>query len=61
MYLEQDGEQTKLNQQMEQRSYLPNFPSGSKRLLKGTEGHTGQFMFRQCGTDKDLWYKSAKV
>lgn len=40
MYLEQDGEQTKINQQMEPRSYLPIFPLGSKELLKGTEGHT---------------------
>lgn len=41
MYLEQDGKQTKLNQQMEPRSYLPNFPLGSKGLLKGTGGHMG--------------------
>lgn len=35
MYLEQDGKQTKLNQQMEPRSYLP------KGLLKGTGGNMG--------------------
>lgn len=26
---------------MEPRSYLPNFPLGSKGLLKGTGGHMG--------------------
>lgn len=61
MYLEQDREQTEVNQQMEPRSYLPNFPLGSKRLLRGTEGRTGHFMFRQCGTDQDLRYESTKT
>lgn len=41
LYLEQEGKQTKLSQQMEPRSYLPNFPLGSKGLLKGTGGHMG--------------------
>lgn len=41
MYLEQDGKQTKLNQQMEPRSYLPNCALGNKGLLKETGGHMG--------------------